>query len=179
MGCHMVVFLLWDTKLSSSYNRRRANIHRKFHRWKYISNKQGMCILCCFDKHYFWRCFDVFPDLWHKQLARTMYIYKVWLNIFRESLIAKIVQNNYVINEYNNGYVKQKNINSFGWVKSAGFNSETESFLFIAQDLSLSTRYRQAWYEQTINLKRHSGMALSFCYHLRYACGFISEVHPW
>ena len=97
---------------------------------------------------------------------------------------------------------------SFAWMKSAGLKSETEGFLFAAQDQSLPTRNRQAVIlhenismkcrlcgqfnetvqhlvsgcsalSQTAYLKRHDGMARSFYFRLRYACGFDSEVLPW
>ena len=97
---------------------------------------------------------------------------------------------------------------SFAWMKSAGLKSETEGFLFAAQDQSLPTRNRQAvilhenisikcrvcnQYSETVQhlvsgcpalaqtcyLKRHDGMARVFYYRLRHACGFDNEVHPW
>ena len=36
-----------------------------------------------------------------------------------------------------------------------------------------------AWMKSAGYLKRHDGMARSFYYHLRHACGFDTEVHPW
>ena len=93
-------------------------------------------------------------------------------------------------------------------MKSAGLKSETEGFLFAAQDQSLPTRNRHCSIlgeninpkcrlcgefnetvqhlvsgcpalAQTCYLKRHDGMARSFYYRLRHACGFDTEVHPW
>ena len=97
---------------------------------------------------------------------------------------------------------------SFAWMKSAGLKSETEGFLFAAQDQSLLTRNRQHFIykenvshlcricnefsetvqhlvsgcpamAQTCYLKRHDGMARSFYYRLRHVCGFDPEVLPW